>query len=250
MKIGERTDANGDIYEVFSDGSTRLIAYRDDEGNMHYRDETWLEDVEVIGERPKWWQQYDPQKAEQARQNWNKWMPQGSKDYGNNNLFRQLGNTSSKSTIPKALQTKALAGNEFWQKKVFQTNPYDGSDYNRDVRIRQQFDENEQKKENERLKRLSTFLVSNPQYKYYTPSTGKIVKTIPYRGERHLHLSEKARTELRKGMLEQLSHYDLDDTYQTSPKNISDFFNDNFNRTEIEIITQRKDASKTFLGSQ
>lgn len=86
---------------------------------MHYRDETWLEDVEVIGERPKWWQQYDPQKTEQARQNWNKWMPQGSKDYSNNNLFRQLGNTSSNSTTPKALQTKALGGNEFWQQQIF-----------------------------------------------------------------------------------------------------------------------------------
>lgn len=116
--------------------------------------------------------------------------------------------------------------------------------------MKQQLLENEQKVEEKRKSLLSSFLISNPQYKYYAPRTGQISKTLTYSGKRNFRLTEKDREELRKGMLEKLSHYDLDKTYQTSPKNVQDFFNDNFDRKEEEIITQRKDASKTFLGSQ
>lgn len=236
---------NGTVTVVYTDGTTERMLKGDE-----------LEEVVVVGkrlqkdEKPKWWQQYDSEKSEQARLSWNQWMPQDFRDYSNPKLFNQLGNTSSNSSTPKALQTSALGGNEPWQQQVFQPSAYDRYDYSRDARLKAELMEQEQKAENDRLKRLSMFLVSNPQYKHDTPRTGKIVKTIPYRGTRRLHLSEKDRTELRKGMLEQLAHYDLDKTYQTSPKNIQDFFNDNFDRTEIEIITQRKDASKTFLGSQ
>lgn len=251
IKIGERTDAEGSTYEVFSDGSTRLIAYRDDEGNMHYRDETWLEDVEVVGERPKkWWQQYDPAKAEEARQNWNQYMAPNFTDYSNPYLFRQLGNTSSNSTTPKALQTEVLGGNEPWQQQIYKPSAYDRYDYRRDIDVKFQMWENEQKAEERRQNLLGVFLTSNPQYKIYTPRTGIINKIVPYTGKRNLQLSEEERQELRNEMLFQLSEYHLDKVYQSKPMNILDFFNDNFDRIESEIITQRKDGSKTFLSSQ
>ena len=130
-------------FAVYSDGSESLVAEYDEYGNYSFlnSDGKWqLEEVVVTGEKPKWWQQFDAEKSEQARQSWDLWMPKGSKDYGNPQLFNQLSNTSPNSSTPKALQTSAIGGNEPWQQQVFKPSAYDGYDYSRDARLRDEFE--------------------------------------------------------------------------------------------------------------
>ncbi|MBL1223363.1 hypothetical protein JET18_21155 [Chryseobacterium sp. L7] len=111
---------DGTVTLVYTDGTVAKI-------------KNWgeLEEVVVTADKikPKWWQQYDSEKSEQARLSWNQWMPQNYTDYSQN------------KNTPKALQTKAVEPKEPWQQMMSYQRPvmpYDGPDYNRNARLEQQ----------------------------------------------------------------------------------------------------------------
>jgi len=135
---------------VYEDGTSEPVSEGsvvNDSGNTP----VWMDEVVVTADRkeskaeqPNWfqnvWQNGDAQKNEQARQSWNKWMPQNFTDYSNPDLFKQLGDTSSGSATPKVLQSKAIEPKFDWQDMSgFSYPAYDGPDYNRDIKLREQY---------------------------------------------------------------------------------------------------------------